>query len=509
MELSNPSQKTCRPLWRRPGTWYAAAGLLLYAILILGNINACAGGSDSSGYLNHARLLASGRVHVPVRAIQGLPPDRAPSYLYMPLGFKPAPHGDGIVPTYPPGLPLLVAAAAPFAGWDRACDLVIVIHSLLGLLLVFALGRSFGLEPAWALLGAVIAAASPLYLTYSLQAMSDVPALAWTTAAILAAWRSSRTQAGVRSGGWALAAGAAFAMAVLIRPTNILALAPLLIALGLSVRRLSFFVLGGLPGAVFFALHSLAAYGHPLATGYGDATVLFDATFVGPTLVHYLRWLPALFTPVVFLVAALPWAGGAARRPAAIMGSWTVAYLAFYCSYYCTHETWWYLRFVLPAAPALVVGGLLVAHRWAAAGKPAAWSSGRRRLVFASALIAILAFESFWSRKLDALSVGRGEATYPMCAEWLRQHLPKDAVVVAMQESGSIFYYTDFTFVRWDQMQGPDARRVIEVCASAHRPVYASLFDWETDDALRKRMPGAWSRIGEVRNVTIWRLDGS
>jgi uncharacterized membrane protein YhaH (DUF805 family) len=355
----------------------------------------------------------------------------------------------------------------------------------------------------------VIIAASPLYLSYSVQAMSDMPALVWTTAAVLAAWRSSRAKAGARSTAWALAAGAGFALAVLVRPTNVLALAPVLIALGLSLRRLTLFVLGGLPGGVFFVLHSLAAYGHPLTTGYGDTSYLFVSSVVATTLAHYLRWLPVLFTPIVLLATALPWAAGTARRPAAITGSWALAYLAFYCCYSPTHETWWYLRFILPAAPALVIGGLLVARRWAVAWAPSPWSSGRSGVVFACALVAVLAYESHWSRKLDALSIGHSDAVYPMTADWLRQHLPKDAVIVAMQHSGSIFYYTDFTLVRWDQIEGPVARRVIDASAAAHKPIYAALFRWEVDDALRKHLPGAWTRIGEVRDASIWRLDGT
>jgi len=509
MELNAPIPEACPNLWRRPGTWVAAIGFVLYAILIARSIGTCAGGSDSSGYFNHARLLASGRVHSPVRAIPGLAPDREPPLLYIPLGFRPAGDGDEMAPTYPAGLPLLIAAAAPLAGWNRAGDLVIGAQSLFGLLLVFALGRSFGLEPGWALLGTAIIAASPLYLSYSVQAMSDMPALVWTTAAVLAAWRSSRAQAGTPSGIWALAAGAGFALAVLIRPTNVLALVPVLIALGLQFRRLFFLVLGGLPGGVFFVLHSLAAYGHPLTTGYGDLSSLFSGSVVAETLVHYLRWLPALFTPIILLVAGLPWVGGAARRPAAITGSWALAYLAFYCCYRPTHETWWYLRFILPASPALVIGGLLVARRWAGVWAPAPWGSTRSGAVFACVLAAILVYDRYWCRKLDALSIGHSDAIYPMTAGWLRQHVPKDAVIVAMQHSGAIFYYTDFTIVRWDQIEGPVARQVIEASAAAHRPVYAALFPWEFDDALRKHLPGAWSRVGEVRDTTIWRLDGS
>ena len=64
--------------------------LVLYALVLGRNVAAVAAGSDSSGYLNHAKLLASGHVHVEPRTIPGLPDSSAPKGLYMALGFKPA-----------------------------------------------------------------------------------------------------------------------------------------------------------------------------------------------------------------------------------------------------------------------------------------------------------------------------------------------------------------------------------------------------------------------------------
>ena len=84
-----------------------------------------------------------------------------------------------MVPTYPPGLPLLLVPAALVAGWDHAGDLVLIVHSLAGIALAFALGRACGLSGSWSLVGAAVLAASPLYLFTSLQALSDVPATAW------------------------------------------------------------------------------------------------------------------------------------------------------------------------------------------------------------------------------------------------------------------------------------------------------------------------------------------
>ena len=95
------------------------AGLLLYAALLYSLIGAVPGGSDNSGYFNEARLFDQGRIHTPMRTLPGVAPADIP-YLYIPLGFKPAPGMDAtMVPTYPPGLPLLLAPAARLFGWRR------------------------------------------------------------------------------------------------------------------------------------------------------------------------------------------------------------------------------------------------------------------------------------------------------------------------------------------------------------------------------------------------------
>jgi 4-amino-4-deoxy-L-arabinose transferase-like glycosyltransferase len=120
------------------------------------------------------------------------------------------------------------------------------IHALVGLWLVYALGLTVGLETGWTWLGALLLAASPLYVFSSLQTMSDLPAMVGVTAAILCAWKR-------RQRPWlALAAGMAFSVGVLVRPTDLLAILPVAIALGPSLRRWLMLIAGGMPGGRFF-----------------------------------------------------------------------------------------------------------------------------------------------------------------------------------------------------------------------------------------------------------------
>lgn len=482
----------------RLGFFLLAVGAVLYAVLLIENVGGYAGGSDSSGYMNDARLLLEGRVHVPFRAIPEMPAERAPSYFYVPLGFKPAPDHNGLVPTYPTGLSLFIAAAAAILGWEHAADVVLVLHALAGVALTFLLARRLGLSPRWAAVAALAIGVSPLYLMMAVQPMSDVPSLVWTTAAVLAAWEAGHAPA-ARGTRWALAAGAAFAIAVLVRPTDLLALAPLAIALGFGARRWLAFLAGGLPGAIFFFALNRLAYGKFLTTGYGDTTEM-DLHLVPATLAHYAQWLPALFTPVVLGVFALP-ALRRTPRLAWVLAAWIVAIAGFYAAYYFTHETWWYLRFVLPAAPALVVGGLLgfraIVARW--------MTPLRSCLCFALALLVCGVNAGYWAKKFKPLNSGRGEDVYPLAAAWLREHAPADAVVVAMQTSGALRFYTGFTLVRWDQIQPADYAALAAALRASGRPLYAALFPFEEEEALKTRLPGRWTQIGNVRQATFWR----
>jgi hypothetical protein len=470
--------------------------LAAYGLLLAQNMGAYAGGSDSSGYMNHARLLGAGHVHAAPRSIPELAPADAPDWLYSALGFKPAPDGHGVVPTYPTGLPLFVLTAAQVVGWTNAGNVVLWLHGMAGVALVYAACRVFGLRKRTSLIGAVIVAASPVYLFMAVQAMSDVPALVWVTAAVLAAWCSRRRAA------WALAAGGAYAIAVLIRPTDALALVPIAVALGLAWRRWGAFVVGGIPGAVFFLLHCHAAYGKYLTTGYGDAAGL-EWKWVGITVKEYAHWLPIEFSPAIIALLALPFLFRRLPREVLLLASWFLVFAGFYAMYSCTHESWWYMRFLLPAAPAMVVGALLVIE---SAIVPRVNRPGAT-FVACGALIVVVAWGTFWTKKFGALNAGRGEYTYELVAEWLHQHVPENAVIAAMQNSGALYYYTDFVFVRWDSLKPDSFDRLTKALGTAHRPLYAALFPFELaeQNAFTQHMPsGRWTQIGRVNDVTIW-----
>jgi hypothetical protein len=470
---------------------------LAYALVLALHMGAYAGGSDSSGYMNNARLLAQRRLHIERRELAGIPSDALPSYTYVPLGFIPIGQ-DRMVPTYPVGLSLCFLAFSPLVGWTLAPGLAIWLHALAGVLLMFALARAMGFSLGGSALGALLLAVSPIYIFISVQALSDVPALTWCTAAVLGAWLSRRHRL------WALAAGSAVAVAVLMRPSNLLIALPVALCLGLDWRRWFWLGLGGLPGAIFLALLNQALYGSPFTTGYGAVEQIFSWAYAPLSLRNYALYLPELLTPAVVLVLALPWL---ARRGAgllvAVLAVWLLSFGGFYAFYFHTHETWWYLRFLLPAFPAAIVAILLAGRALASR-----WSPRAARLGLAvSAGLAFL-WSGFWTLQKHALSIGDSEYRYVQIAHWAQSRLPANAVVASMQTSGALFYYTPLTLIRYDQFNLDDYARIVRATSSAKRPIYAALFPFEVKHALEQQMPGQWTQVGAVRDTTFWRLDG-
>jgi hypothetical protein len=504
MDFPTPSNARPSPPVR-PGGWnwvLPGLALLLYALLLAHYMGACAGGPDSAGYLNNARLLSRGQFQAPLIALADPPPDQLPAYTYVPLCFNPSRDGRTLMPTYPLGLPLLIMAAAGLVGWAWAPTMVIGLQSLLGLWLMHRMARACGLEPGWSLLAAAILAASPLYFFLSLQALSDLPAMVWTTAAVLCAWES-RDRPGL-----ALAAGAALSLAVLVRPTSLLALLPVGLALGCSTRPWAWLLAGGLPGALFFFRANLAAYGRGFTTGYGDMAGLFRLENIPVTLEHYARWLPLLLTPFLAFAVGLPFVRGLPSRLKITLAAWALVFPVFYATYFHTHELWWSLRFILPAFPPLLIASMLVLHDLFArlqVRPRLAWAAPAGGLMLLGGVL--------WCQHLRAYGAGRSERAYAELAGWLEDHLPPNAVIATMQAGAALYYYDSFVLVRWDVLQPDDFRRIAAACAAAGRPIYAALFDYETQGSYRARFERSlgthWTKIASVHQATIWRFDSS
>ena len=139
--------------------------LIAYGIVLFHHTSRSVGGSDSSGYLNAARLLASGHASEPIRGLErlGLPQDFA--RVFVPLGYTPLEQPGRMAPSYPPGLPLHMALLGKLAGWSTAPFLVSPIAGLACLVLMYFLGRELRLPPTFAFAGSALLAFFPTFVS--------------------------------------------------------------------------------------------------------------------------------------------------------------------------------------------------------------------------------------------------------------------------------------------------------------------------------------------------------
>jgi len=485
-----------------------------HAVVLLTHASRSVAGSDSSGYFNLARAIASNRLVEPIETLErlGFPPEDL--HLFIPLGFVPGPRPGTMATFYPPGLPLQIVAASAVAGWGRGPFLLSPLFAVASVLLIYAVGRELGLRRVSCLGCAAALACLPVLNFEAMQLMSDTAAISWALAAVLFALRARRRPA------WAAAAGAAFGLGVLVRPASAMLAVPLAFALPFRPRAWLLFGAGGAPFAGYFGWFNRVSYGSALRTGYGSGGALADFAWANfpPRFRHYLYWLGSQWTPLVPLCALASLLDRLRPlRTRLLLASWFGAFFLLYC-FYGPYEAWWYTRYLLPAAPALLFGAAFVLEDLAAvAGAYASRPRNleRRALRAAPAVAAGLALLVLLAacgrglqigRRYRVLDMGREEAVYPETIRWAAPRVPASAVIVAMQFSGAMKAYGWGTFIRWDYIDAarfPALRRQIEARGCR---LYALMFPFEARDAAA-RVPGAWTYLGSNRDVGLYRLD--
>jgi len=478
----------------RHGAWIAlaSAAAALFVGLVKGT--RVAGSADAYGYVSQALLWLKG---LPMQAepLAAAVPWPLAEWSLSPLGFRPGLEPGIIVPTYPPGLPLAMAAAAGIGG-PNAVYWVVPVLGAAAVWLTFLLGRRFAGAFSGAA-AALLVAVSPVFLYQLVQPMSDVPVTAcW----LLSLWGAA---AGVP-----LVAGLGAAAAVLTRP-NLAPLALLVTAAAVAHARrqhrgpravLRATIMCALPlaaAAGFLGWLNTRLYGSPLASGYGAASELFSLANVPVNTVRYVRWLLDTQTPIVLIGLAAPFATrsrptgspGASEPAQAWFGlGFAALVLACYLAY-SPFEEWWYLRFLLPAIPVLLVLAAAVLNRLALAA-PAV-----TRVPLLTACIGLLAWHYVATAgERSVFALDRLESRYLAAGAFASRSLPEGAVLLSVQESGPLRMYGGRTTVRFDHLhpQGLDA--AVQFLDREGRLPYFVLEAWE-EARFRERF-AAFSPLG-------------
>ncbi|MGH9939948.1 MAG: YfhO family protein, partial [Blastocatellia bacterium] len=483
----------------------AVVGLLIYGYFLVSSASYAVGGTDSSGYARIARSILKGGIvqRVSEMDLLGLPNEFILNFI--PLAYNPGPRPGTMTPFYPVGFPLLIAAGALIGGWEYGPFLVSPVCAVLSLVLIYLIGLELGLSRVFSIAGAMMLAASPTFIYMGLQPMGDVAATCLSLVTIWASLRSGKRD------GWALLAGAAFGLNFLIRPTNILLLIPMLFCLRLKPRTLLFFFLGGLPLAAIFFTYNATAYGHPLRTGYGEIGLQHEIMFSGFTarFNHYYYWIKVTMSPLpllcwlfVLVDRKVDW------RNRAMLISWFGAFFLFYACY-DIYDAWWYTRFLLPGYPAMILGALVVVRDLAGLLGKLVSEGNRARLrwVALAILLAVtLSHERRYIRRLDVFNFGPGEFVHSASCRWADRMIPSQSLVVSMQMSGALKFYTGRPIVRWDGVEPAQWPVLKNRAAEKGYRWYALLLPFEVEDA-RKQLSGKWVQVGTFNQVSLWQIE--
>ena len=489
-----------------------AVAVLLVGVVVVGLYwgTFVAGGSDSFCYAHQAERWASlvpGVTSGGTRGLQVADPLALaapwPGALlsFAPVGHVPSPTVRGaIVPVCPAGLSLVMASFHVVGGRNA----IFLVVPLFGALLVgatYVAGARYGARVGVA--AAALAACSPAFLYQLVQPMSDVPAAALWMLAVASA-------TGTRRRG-PLVAGIAAGAAVLMRPNLVVLGVPIGLFLlfrperGWHERLTAALVYAGgaALGCAAVALIQNEFYGSPFSSGYGSLAALFGLEHVGPNASRYFSWMSEAHSPAWLIALAAPFV-----LPGALTTLYATMFLVNVACYlpYAVFEEWWYLRFLLPTLPLVLI--LVIATIDACCRRVSPRAAVPVVTVVAMVLSAMFlrvgADRSVF--RLQAL-----EARFARAGTFVRERLPANALVITNWQSGSVRFYSGRPTLVWDGLDPAWLDRAI-VFARQRGLVPFLLFERWEEPLFRQRFAGSplaaldWPPAAEIgAQVRIYR----
>ncbi len=430
---------------------------LIVAVVVASLSTFSAAGADASGYVSQAEMWTRGaRFTFDPLIVELQQPD---GWLTTPLGWRPASVLALQAPTYPPGLPLLMAIPRTIGGVAGASSIVIFSAVLAvlatGFLTIHLAGRTAGL------IAATFLAFAPVFIHQSIQPMSDVP--------VTAAWMVCFLLLSLRNAALDSFAGTACAAAVLIRPN----LGPLaLVPLVLAQRKIAFSIPVVIAGA-FLAVMQWLWYGSPLRSGYGSAEELFALSNIGANASRYSTWL--MTTSPVLLLAIFGFNRFKRDRLSRGMLAFAMLVIASYLVY-AVFDAWSYLRFLLPALAIFAVFAAAELSAWLTR-----WPVAVRAPLLFTLLLGVAAFGVFTARSHDTFKLADQLRRVERVADFINSSVPENAVILSGEQSGSMRYYTHRPILRWEAATPESLTAAIATLEKLGRPVYIALDAWENE----------------------------
>src|SRR3954464_1385790 len=488
--LVNVASQVARALAKRPGLAAVAIALAL-AVTVGVESTRIAGGADAYGYVSQADLWLAGHLAIEQPWVAQVPWPNA-EWSFSPLGYRPAePSGQwSIVPTYSPGLPLLLAGAKLLGG---QCALFAVVPLLtgIGVLLTYGIGKHL-VSPGAGVMAAWLVATSPVVIGIALEPLTDVPVMTmWALTIYLLLARIGR--------GWSPAlVGFVAGIAILIRPN----LVPLSIPIGMwyMIRRgsdsnsrllsIALFTLAVLPAILLIAFLNNRLYGSPLSSGYGTLNDLYAWSHVGPNVRRYFIWFVLAQTPIALagLAALLVptrrlWTAAADLRIVPILAMFVALLWGQYFAYE-VYDSWGFLRFLLPSWPLIMVG--LSAVLLAASDASLAPFSRVAAHTVLALLVVLLGAWTFSRVVRDNMFNRQAAAAEAPLGQLVRKHTADNSVVLVWERSGTIRYYSGRTTLRYDYLDREWLNRAVAWLRERGVHVYAVLDPNHREQCLRR-----------------------
>jgi len=417
-------------------------------------------------------------------------------WMSAPLGYRPVSPDGTIVPTSPAGLPIVMALFLAVLG-DNGPFYVVPLFGALCVGLTYLLGQEATGSRGVGALASLLLVVSPVFLTYVMVPMSDVPSAAgWTLVCLLVLKQRS------------MAAGWAAGLTLLIWPNLfLLALLPLVAWKADPGTLLMRYAKGLAPAIIAIMALNTYLYDGPLTFGSGGIFEAYALSSLPANAVNYIRWMLETQTPLILLALVPLFVRGAladdrsgfAPRAclAALVALTFISYL-----FYAVFDHWFYLRFLLPAYPALFV--LMAAAIFAMARKLPA----ETRVPAAALACAVM--------MLYGLKVGRDAGIFRQAAYEQRHvraaaevaaHTPESAMVFSVQHSGSIRYYANRTTLRYDWLPADELDTAVRELTAKGHPAFLVVDDWEQKEFQSRFAPA--NRLGRLDWAPVARVAGS
>ena len=434
-----------------------------------------ASGPDSFAYVSQAALWRTGRLDIPIPLASRAPwPDAATTF--APFGYRASVDGRAIVPITAPGVPMMMAALQALAG-HCAAFLVTPLSAALLVWITFVIGRQIhstvvGLAAAW------LVATSPAFLFMLMWPMTDIAA-----AAAAAAMTTGLLRGGIRPVMWA---GVAAAAGILIRPNFVVVAAAAGAWLVIDalvegpdrrtrLARVGVFSLLIVPGIAVTAWLNTRWFGSALSSGYGTTGELLSVDRVLINASRYTSWIvetsPLALAGLVALTVPISaiWGGRAGWR-APLLFVFTAAATTSIYLVYQSFTDWWYLRFLLPAWPALWLGAAVLL-----VGATTRWRAAFGLGILITLVTGVAGIQLSRERGI----VGLGEERYVSVANLVAASTEPNAVILTWQHSGTVRYYGGRETVRFDLLDAAWLDRTIAWLQARGRHPYVLVEDWE------------------------------